>query len=413
MTQFKIAPRIGGATVIALLMCGLCAGTADAAAQQQISRAIAKEMTAAQKAMQAGQWAEAIKNLDAASAKSGLTAFDRSTIFDFKGVAYARQSNFKSAQTAFEQAVSEGGYPPEEVAKITHTLFGLAVNNQQYAKAIEYGKKVVDSGAASTLDFAILGQTYYLSKDCKDAVIWMDKAIAATRKAGETPKESFYQIKLQCAFDANNNAGTMATLEDLILATNKSEYWNQLIRFERQDEKDDRNLLMIYRVMFATDTMNVGSDYVEMAQLLLDVGLPGEAQAVVEKAFAAGLVKPEQKDRTTRILNAAKQRADVDRKGLVQLETESAKNPVGEADVKLGEVYYGFGDYQKAATAIQRAFGKGQIKHLDEAYVYLGLSQGALKNSAEAKKAFAGLKTVPNLSQRVLKLWTLYAEKRV
>jgi TolA-binding protein len=79
-------------------------------------------------------------------------------------------------------------------------------------------------------------------------------------------------------------------------------------------------------------------------------------------------------------------------------------------DVKLGEVYFGSGDYQNAVTAITRGLGKQQIKHLDEAYVYLGRSQVALKNTAEAKKAFAGLKNVPNLSPRVLKLWELYAD---
>ena len=44
---------------------------------QQISRVIAKEMTAAQKALQAQQWAEAIKNLEAAETKSGLTRSTR------------------------------------------------------------------------------------------------------------------------------------------------------------------------------------------------------------------------------------------------------------------------------------------------------------------------------------------------
>jgi hypothetical protein len=53
---------------------------------------------------------------------------------------------------------------------------------------------------------------------------------------------------------------------------------------------------------------------------------------------------------------------------------------------------------------------KGQVKALDEGYVYLGRSQACLKNYAEAKKAFAGLNTVPNISPRVLKLWELYAD---
>jgi TolA-binding protein len=74
-------------------------------------------------------------------------------------------------------------------------------------------------------------------------------------------------------------------------------------------------------------------------------------------------------------------------------------------------VYYGAGDYANAIAAINRGIGKGQIKHLDEAYVYLGRAQAAAKNNAEAKKAFAGLKTVPNINPGVLTIWELYSEK--
>jgi tetratricopeptide (TPR) repeat protein len=77
--------------------------------------------------------------------------------------------------------------------------------------------------------------------------------------------------------------------------------------------------------------------------------------------------------------------------------------------VKLGEVYYGFGDYQKTVDAINQALQKGNIKHMDEAYVYQALADAQLKNYADAKKALANLKNVPNISPRVLKLWELYS----
>jgi hypothetical protein len=183
-----------------------------------------------------------------------------------------------------------------------------------------------------------------------------------------------------------------------------------LLRIERQDERDDRNTLMIYRLMYNTNSMTVDTDYIEMSQLLADAALPGEAQAVLEKAMASGVVKDEHKERTTRLVNSLKVRADADRKGLASFEAEAAKNSSGELGIKLGEVYFGFGDYQKCVDAITAGLLKGQIKHLDEAYVYLGLAAAQLKNIPEAKRTFASLKIVPNISPRVLKLWELYAE---
>ena len=54
--------------------------------RKEISRVIAKEMAAAQKALQASQWQEALKNLNAAKQKSGLTPFDKKTIYDYEGL---------------------------------------------------------------------------------------------------------------------------------------------------------------------------------------------------------------------------------------------------------------------------------------------------------------------------------------
>jgi hypothetical protein len=383
---------------------------ADKPKGQEISRGIAKEMTAAQKALQASQWQEALKNLDAAEAKGGLTPFDKKTIYDFKGFADVKLNKLKEAEANYEQALATGQYTADEAAKTTRMLFRLSAGNQQYDKALQYGKQVAESGSANNDDLAVMSQIYYLQKDCKDSAVWADKAIASAKKSGEAPKENLYQFKLQCASDAGDNAGMSAVLIDLIKLTGKTNYWNTFLRIERQDERDDHNLLMIYRVMYDTNSMTAGGDYMEMAQLLGDAALPGEASAVLDKGMAAGLLN-DQKDRATRLQTALKTRADADKKSQAQFDAEATKNPAGELDVKLGEVYFGSGDYANAITAINRGLTKGQIKHQDEAYVYLGRAQVAAKNIADAKKAFSGLKSVPSVSPRVLKVWELYSEK--
>lgn len=372
---------------------------------------IAREIASAQNAMQSARWTDALTQLEAAKSQSPLTAMDEKTINDVMGAVYLRQKNFQAAQSAYEAALASGQYQAQELVRVFRLLFQLAATNRADAKAIEYGKQAADAGSATDDDLLIMSQLYYQEKDCKNSGVWGDKAIAAFKKAGQPPKEVLYQLKLQCASDANDTNAMKASLYDLVRLTNKTSYWNNLIRLERQDERDDHNTLMIYRIMYDTNSMNADTDYIEMAQLLGDAGLPGEAQAVLEKAMSAGVLKDEHKERTTRLLNALKTRADSDKKGLPALDAEAQKNPAGQLDMKLGEVYFGAGDYQNAATAINRAIGKGQIKQLDEAYVYLGRAQVALKNTAEAKKAFSQLKTVPNESPRVLKLFELYSDK--
>jgi tetratricopeptide (TPR) repeat protein len=199
-------------------------------------------------------------------------------------------------------------------------------------------------------------------------------------------------------------------LVDLIKLTNKTTYWNTLLRLERQDERDDHNLLMIYRIMFNTNSMTADTDYIEMAQLLSDSALPGEAASVLGTAASLGVIRDEHKERTTRLLDALQTRAQSDQKGLSQQEAESNNSTVGELDVKLGEIYYGFEDYEKSVEAITRGLRKGLVTHQDEAYVYLGLAQLKLKNVTAARRAFAGLRNVPSVSPRTLKLWGLYVD---
>ena len=70
------------------------------------------------------------------------------------------------------------------------------------------------------------------------------------------------------------------------------------------------------------------------------------------------------------------------------------------------EVVFSQGDPADAVFYIQ----KGQVKHLDEAYIYLARSYAAQKNYPEAKKALEQLKSAPGASPRVVKLWQLYGD---
>ncbi|MDE2305655.1 MAG: hypothetical protein KGL34_08850 [Gammaproteobacteria bacterium] len=380
-----------------------------APAKQTISSKIAREMIAAQKALQGGKYADGLKNLQAAEAKGGLTPFDHKTIDDLKAYAYVKMNNMKGAEQAWEAALQTGAASPQDQQRFTRAVFQLSYNAKEYPKAIEYGKKMVDLGLGGADIYAVIGQSYYLTNNCKDASAYMDKAIAATRQEGKAPQEAFYQIKLRCAFNAKDTAGEIQGYSDLVRLTNKPDYWNALLRIERQNEKEDRNILMIYRLMYNTNSMRETSDYIEMAQLLGDAALPEEAQNVVQKLIASGSVAPAQQDRVNRLLKELQKRVATDKAGLASFEKEADKSPAGQLDVKMGEVYYGLGNFESAVQIINKGLAKGQVKNLGEAYVYLGLSYQALKNPAAAKKALAHLKGLPSMPDNIQKLWLLYA----
>jgi outer membrane protein assembly factor BamD (BamD/ComL family) len=114
--KFKSLIAGGAALAAALALAASMPGAsiaADKEKEQKISVVIGKEMKAAQDALQKNQWQEALKNLDAASQKSPLTAFDKMNIFNFKFYAEIKLQHFKEAQADLEAALATGQYSAE------------------------------------------------------------------------------------------------------------------------------------------------------------------------------------------------------------------------------------------------------------------------------------------------------------
>ena len=91
--------------------------------KKEISRPIGKEMQAAQKAMQAQQWPEALKNLNEAEDKSGITAFDKFEIHGFKGIRRVQAGQVQGGGGRLRGGTCLGQYTPEEAAKTRNLLF--------------------------------------------------------------------------------------------------------------------------------------------------------------------------------------------------------------------------------------------------------------------------------------------------
>ena len=326
-------------------------------------------MPAAQKALQASQWQEALKNLDDGRAEIGPDAVRQvQTIHDFKGFAEFRLGKYKEAEADYEAALATGEY----YGGGSREDHQAPVPRGRAKSAVREGDRVRQAGRPSRrAQRRTISTSWRSSITCRRTArtrsSWADKALAASKKAGETPKENTYQFKLQCASDAGDTAGMEGPLVDLIKLTNKTTYWNTLLRLERQDERDDHNLLMIYRIMYNTNSMTADTDYIEMAQLLGDAALPGEAAAVLNKAMSTGIVKDEHKERTARLLKSLQDRADADKKGLAQQEAEAGKSAAGRARreagrglLRLRRLSEGRGRHQSgAAEGAHQAHGRG------------------------------------------------------
>jgi hypothetical protein len=377
----------------------------------KVSAKVAKPLKAAQDAMGKNDWDTALAKTLEAKALPELTAQDKYQIEEFLSYIYLKKQDYKNAATAYDELLASGLLPPEQLLERLKVATPLNFQIQNYPKAIEYGQRWIEAAGGPVPDAeSLVAQAYYIQDDFPNALKHAQAAIDAARAQGQPVKEAWLQIKLGAQNEADDMAGVAGTLRELVQEFPNHKYWEQLLSVTQQvDENDDRVTLNLYRLMLELDALRRDTDYVEMAQLAIEAGVPGDAVKVLDKGFQNKMLESEDVARRRSLLQEAKTAAAADQKSLAGLDSEARSAKTGEADVGLGTAYLSYDQYDKAAEALRRGLQKGGVKRPDEAQLLLGAALLKLNQQDEAIKAF---EAVPDTSKyaRVANLWELYAK---
>ena len=166
---------------------------------QVISAVISSDVKSAHEAMLASQWAEALDRLETAEAVRNISAFDLKTIYEYRGIANFHLQRYRAAQQAFEKALLLAlDFSMEDALSDMRQLFYLSVITKQYLNSIELGRSLVQHDVATAKDMAELSHSYFSIQDCKYAMSWADKSVAASAKAGKLPDGLVLHVKLNC-----------------------------------------------------------------------------------------------------------------------------------------------------------------------------------------------------------------------
>jgi tetratricopeptide (TPR) repeat protein len=380
--------------------------------KQTVSKDLAKPLKAAQDALQAKKYPDAIAKLKEAQANPKKTPFDEHIINEMAGVAYAKTGNYPEAAKAFEAEINDGFLDEKDTPGRVKAVAQINYQLKNYDKAIEYGNRAVKGGYADEEMLTLVGQSYYLKSDWKNTLKFEDAQIEQAIKEGKTPKNEALQLALSSCLKLQDTECQNKELERLVAYYPKSEYWQQLLyTLYTAPNQTDKATLQVLRLMSEVDAINRADDYTEMAQLAIEQGSPGEAQHVLEKAFSKNLfTDARQKDKNTRLLESAKKAATADLATLAKVQQDADAAPTGDKDVGVGLAYLGYQQYDKAIDALSKGLGKGGVKNEAEARLLLGIAQLRGGHKDDAVKSFHSVKGDPNL-ERLATLWSLHAKQ--
>ena len=389
------------------LLALVAAGSMGLATAQGVRPEVGKPLQQAGDLLRAGKAKEALAKVREADNVGGKTAAEQLTIDRMKAAAAQRAGDMATAIQALEGIYGKAS--GAEAGQVAEQLASAYVQQRNNARASEWLNKAIQAGNNGGSVRQL--QSYLQSASGDYAAIARDAgaAVAAAEQAGRRPDEGDLLRLADAQQRTGNMAGYVVSLERLLLNYPKKDYWNAYLgRLPRKAGFADRFALDVLRLRLASGTLSKTEDFMEMAQLSMQAGLPSEARKVAEQGFKSGaLGSGPEAARHRRLLDLAiKEEAESKNKLAGQaVEAEGFKE--GDGLVKVGASYVALGDVDKGIDLIQKGIAKGNLKRPEDAKLRLGLAQ---LHSGKAKPAaVATLRSVKGTdgAAEIARLWVM------
>ncbi len=397
---------LGSAAVIAPVA---SLSPAVAASGPTVSAPVGKILLNAQKAYQANDFPGGLALTKQAQALPDRTDFDNYEINKMLAFGLIKANDLAGAYDAELAMAVSPSLPDADKAETFRIVTLLAAQLKHYDIAIKYGTQFQTlSPTQDPLVLGVLAQSYYYTNDFANAEALSAKSIAAT-PAGKAPDRGALEVVFGSQIKQNKMADANNTLEEIVTWYDEPDEWAQLILSSISIKGiKDYEALDIFRLMVPTKAKGQSEDYTTPASVAMNENLPVEAEAFLKAGIDAGRLN------TSNPLYAkAHTAAARDRATIGQFDAEARKSPNGELDARLADTYFGYGRYDDAVAAAQRALKKGGPKVVpDQMNMIIAMSLTIQGKTADATAAFNSVSGSTAALARAKHLWLLYLNRK-
>jgi hypothetical protein len=370
----------------AALMFG--AGVGLDAKAEGVRPEVGKPLQAAQALVKQRKGREAMAEIAKAEAVPNRTPYENQVIAQMKAAASSsagdNDATIRNNMALLESSKVSG----REAVTLVQGIAVAHYNKKDYAEAAKWTQRYFKEGGNDPAMRSVLLQSYYLGNDCGN----VNKMLAG---AGEDRKasEEELQILANCYLRNHDTAGYVGAIEKLVVHYPKKEYWTDLLsRVQKKPGFSDRLGLDVYRLRLATGNLKDTNDFMEMAQLSLQAGVPAEAKFVVDKGYETkALGTGKDAERHGRLRDLVEKSLADSQKNRAKDEQEALAAKDGNDLVKVGLNYVYEGKAEKGIALMEQGIKKGGLKRPEDAKLRLGEAQ------IQAGKRSAGVQTLRNV----------------
>lgn len=288
---------------------------------------------------------------------------------------------------AIDAMIASGWAEPAQLVQLYRNQGILAAGAGDRVKAETAFTRLAEASPGNAEVLVDLAKVKNDLKKPQEAVQLLDRAIGIKRAAGQQAPESWYKYALKLAYDGKMGPQSIKLSRDLLAAYPTDQNWRDALLIYRDSTTlDTMGHIDLLRLMRASGSLAGERDYYEMAHALNDGGFPGEAKAILDEGVSKRAIDSK-KAVFSELIGLVGKRAAGDRATLAAEAAKAATAANGSLALKIGDAYYGYGDYAKAAELYRTALQKGSVDaNLVNTRLGMALALGGQR--AEAETAF-------------------------
>ncbi len=345
-------------------------------ADDALRPAVGKPLEKARELLAKHAYPAALSQVDLAAGVAGTTPKEQVVILQMRAAIEQAAGHQAAAAKAYQQLAESGHVTGRDLQRLLFAEASLAFAAQDYGQAVTAAERYENSGGDDPVLHTMLIQAHYQQKNFADAARLQSAQVQAEEKAGKRPAEAELQLLVAAAQQSGDAAGLQTSKQKLVQYYPNPAYWSNLIGdVQRRPGFSDRLALDVRRLQRAVHTLNTADSYVELAELALAAGLPGEAKSALDEGYARQLLgSGPGAARQDRLRTLAEHSVAEEQKQLAQAAAPAAGAADGNKVEELGERFVAAGDLDKGAALIDKSLRDGSLRHKDDARLHLGLA---------------------------------------
>ena len=338
----------------------------------------------------------------AAAQAVASTKEDRYLIGQMQLKAAVGANDTASMATAID-AIANSGYGDAATnAKLYTSLGSELYNAKQYPQAAAAFQKAVALNPNDPQAGTLLGEAYFAEGQKAQAAAQFQKAIQSRVAAGQKPDEPLIKRAVAVAYESQSPSAVDLARQWVTAYPNASSWHDAIAIYRNLNHPDAATEFDLLRLARATDALQGTGDYHAYAYQAADQANYGEAKSLIAEGIASGKIKANDPI-VQEIQGVLKAKPTPTAADLAAAE-KAAREP--NAFLRVGDRYYGAGNYAKAAELYREAAQHGADK--DVANLRLG---EALARSGDKAGATAALNSVTGSHAEIAKYWLTYVNQ--